>query len=73
MLLESLVAQSEHREWVRRFNKRAARGEFVKHERPASDRRIRRADWFSDLALTVRNQLSRNWAQGLLTRLRLSE
>jgi hypothetical protein len=31
MLPEIWLAQSEHREWERRFNKRAARGEFVRY------------------------------------------
>jgi hypothetical protein len=31
MLPEVWLAQLEHREWERRFNKRAARGEFVQH------------------------------------------
>lgn len=32
LLLHSWVAQVEHREWERQFNKRAARGDFVRPE-----------------------------------------
>jgi hypothetical protein len=49
-LHEIFLAQAEHREWERAFNVRAARGEFVRHELAASQRRVPIADWVRDLA-----------------------
>ena len=68
MLNDFYLAQAEYRERVRRFNVRAARGEFVRHEVPAANRDLRPADRLRDLVLVLRAQVSRNWVQGLRTR-----
>jgi hypothetical protein len=68
MLSNVYLAQAEYRERVRRFNVRAARGEFVRDELAPSNQGLRVADRLRHLLLVMRNQWSRNWVQGLLTR-----
>jgi hypothetical protein len=66
--LTYLVARVEHREWERRFNERAARGEFVKHELPGSQRRRPLIARLRDLLLAIRNGVSRYVVRGQLSR-----
>ncbi len=68
MLNEYYLASAEYRQRLNAFNKRAARGEFIRHELPASERRVALAARLGELALVIRSQWSRNWVQGLLTR-----
>jgi hypothetical protein len=63
-----LVARAEHREWERRFNERAARGEFVKHELPGSDRGLPLIARLRDRLLAIRSEVSRYIVRGQLSR-----
>jgi len=67
-MLEMMVAHTEHRDWQRRFNACATRGDFVKRELRASERRVRVADLFRTVVLSVQTNMARKWVGGLLTR-----
>ncbi|MBV9169785.1 MAG: hypothetical protein JOZ81_06855 [Chloroflexi bacterium] len=50
MLQYHYAAEVEYREWLREFNRRAARGEFVRHDleqRPAEESRPRIEAWIA--------------------------
>jgi hypothetical protein len=68
MLSEVYLAQAEHRERLRAFNERAARGEFVWRQLPRSERRIGLAERLRGLALVIRRQWSGSRLQSLRTR-----
>jgi hypothetical protein len=68
MLNYFYLAQTEHRARVDRFNMRAARGDFVRHEVPVSNGGVRGAERLRDLVLVLRNQWLRTRVQSLLTR-----
>jgi hypothetical protein len=66
----SFLVQAEHREWVRRFNERAARGEFVKQELAGSERGLPLVARLRGLLLAIRSEVSRYVVRGQLSEAR---
>ena len=64
----SLLVRVEHREWERRFNERAARGEFVKPELTGSVRPVSLVARLRELPLVIRAQVARYVLRGQLGR-----
>jgi hypothetical protein len=61
-----LLVQLEHREWQRRFDQRAARGEFVSRELPQTAKQPSLAERLRELAVDLREKVVRYWVSGQL-------